>query len=154
MRVFDPCGACWLTLTLFFSFPLFLLLLFYLSLFIFYFYPLFLNFFTPLFSFFHFLAMQNQNHPWYGMICCRVLTDLPHTWTFVSHNTKSQVHVWCQCLLQIVSNHQVCIWCSSHILGHRMPFVLSISTLKWLATKTYPRVNIYYPDNTFLLLLF
>ena len=28
MRVFDPCGACWLTLTLFFSFPLFLLLLF------------------------------------------------------------------------------------------------------------------------------
>jgi hypothetical protein len=72
---------------------------------------------------------------------CEVLTNLPHTWTFVSHDTKNQV---CDVgvslrACSITKVYHVRSWCSSHILGIACPFVLFNLNLRWLATKNTRR---------------
>ena len=87
--------------------------------------PIFLLFFSSLFlSFFSFWRGRTSTILGTKWFCCGVLTDLPHTWTFVSHDTKSQ---WCgvgisKCVPSI-REYQVCSRCSSHTLGHRMLLV-------------------------------
>ena len=82
-------------------------------------------FFLSFFFFFLFLFGKAELVP--SLVewsCCVVLTDLPHTWTFVSHDTKSQ-----RCGVSIskcvpsIREYQVCSWCSSHILRHCMLLV-------------------------------
>jgi hypothetical protein len=74
-----------------------------------------------------------QQHPWYGWI---LLRD--------AHRSPPHLSVRCQCLLQSVfhhQGHQVCSWCSSHILKHHMPLILLILNLKMVSDQKYPKVH-------------
>jgi hypothetical protein len=73
---------------------------------------------------------------------CEVLTNLPHTWTFMSHDTKSLSVGVSLRVYSISKEYQMRGWCSSHIIGHHTPIVLFNVNLKWLATnQKYPKVH-------------
>ena len=77
--------------------------------------------------------------------CNDLLTNFPHTWTFVCRDTKSQVRgvgvPFRVC--SITSEYPVYSWNSSHVPGRHMSFVLLNLNLKGLSTKNTRRSILY-----------
>ena len=129
-----PCSLLSLSLS-FFSFLLFFSILFFF-------------FSSLLFSLsFSFFFKVNQSWSFYRLgyslnrTCSGLLTNIPHTWTFVCRDTKSQV---CGVgvpfsMCSITSEYLVYSWNSSHVPWRRMSFVFFNLNLKGLATKNTRR---------------
>jgi hypothetical protein len=121
----DHAGS--LSLSSFFSFFSFFCFLFFHFLF-FSFFVLF-SFFSPSPYFCPSFFRQDRTNTIFGSYC-KVLTNLPHTWIFVSHDTKNQV---CDVsvslrVCSITKEYHMCSWCSSYILGIACPSFFLIST--------------------------